>query len=278
MSVGHEKSVIEPADYARWRSSRLGYLTESIEQRAIGELCGSLSGQRVLDLGCGDGIYAIRAAEEGAFVVGLDISFAMLSAARSRAAAKALRVGWCQASGAALPFAANTFDIVVAVTVLCFSDDPTVAIKEAARVLRPGGSLVIGELGKYSSWAASRKVRAWFGSRMWSRAKFWSVQELRTVIGAAGLQFEGALGSVYYPPVASLAEILSPLERAFSFLGQFGAAFIAVKAAKLRAALSSGFHEQPEYHRGAQRANKGRIRLKSRGTESLAKFRPGEFH
>jgi 2-polyprenyl-3-methyl-5-hydroxy-6-metoxy-1,4-benzoquinol methylase len=66
--------VGEPADYGRWRESRLGSLTELIEQRAILRSCGSLSGLWVLDLGCGDDTYAIRAAEEGAVAVGLDIS------------------------------------------------------------------------------------------------------------------------------------------------------------------------------------------------------------
>lgn len=232
VNVGRQESEIEPADYVRWRDSRLGSLTEFIEQRAILGLCGNLSGRRVLDLGCGDGTYALRASEEGAFAVGLDISPAMLSAARTRAAAQTTQVRWCQASIAALPFAANAFDVVIAVTVLCFSVDPDAAIKEAARVLRPGGSLVIGELGKCSLWALSRRIRGWLGSRTWSHSRFWRVQELRRVIEAAGLRFDDAQGHVYYPPVAVLAEVLSPLDTALSRLGPCGAAFIAVKATK----------------------------------------------
>lgn len=224
--------MIEPADYGRWRESRLGSLTEFIEQRAISRFCGNLSGLRVLDLGCGDGTYAIRASEEGALAVGLDISPAMLRTAHIRAAAEATQVIWCQASISVLPFAANTFDVVIAVTVLCFSDDPGPAIKEAARVLGPGGSLVIGELGKYSHWTISRRIRGWLGSRTWSRARFWSMQELRRVIEAAGLCVDSAQGCVYYPPVTFLAGILSTFDPVLSRLGQFGAAFIAVNARK----------------------------------------------
>lgn len=81
--------VIDPTDYARWRSSRLGSLTELIEQRAVLRLCGDLSGRGVLDLGCGDGTYALLAAKQGASAVGLDVSSKMLKAARSRASADA---------------------------------------------------------------------------------------------------------------------------------------------------------------------------------------------
>jgi ubiquinone/menaquinone biosynthesis C-methylase UbiE len=219
-------------DYDRWRNSRLGSLTEFIEQQAISRSCGDLSGLRVLDLGCGDGTYAIRASEEGAVAVGLDISAAMLRRTRIRATAGATQVIWCQASIAALPFTANAFDVVIAVTALCFSDDPGPAIKEAARVLRPGGSLAVGELGKYSSWAVFRRVRGWLGSRMWSRARFWSMQELRRVIEAVGLRVDSAQGCVYYPPVTLLARVLGSFDPVLSHLGELGAAFIAVNARK----------------------------------------------
>jgi ubiquinone/menaquinone biosynthesis C-methylase UbiE len=154
-----EGLIIVPTDYARWRESRLGSLTESIEQRAVLSHCGAFSGRDVLDLGCGDGTCALLAAKKGASVVGLDISPGMLAAAQSRAAAEGAKVRWRQASIAALPFAAGTFDVLVAVTVFCFSSDPGLAFKEAARALRPGGSLVVGELGRYSTWAVSRRIR-----------------------------------------------------------------------------------------------------------------------
>jgi 2-polyprenyl-3-methyl-5-hydroxy-6-metoxy-1,4-benzoquinol methylase len=83
------EQIIHPTVYVGWRNSRLGSLTESIEQRAILSLCGDLSGRNVLDLGCGDGTYAQLAARKGASsVVGLDISPEMLTAAHSRAAAE----------------------------------------------------------------------------------------------------------------------------------------------------------------------------------------------
>ena len=226
------ESAIRPEDYARWRNSRLGSLTESIEQRVIFEFCGNLPGLRVLDLGCGDGTYSIRASEDGAFVTGVDISSSMLRAAHARSVLREQKVKWVQSSVSALPFASNTFDVVIIVTVLCFAIDPDNAIREATRALRPGGSLIIGELGKFSCWAVSRRIRAMFGSKMWRTARFRSVQDLRRLVEGVGLRLVASQPCVYYPPSAFLAEFLSPFDSFLPRFGQFGAAFIAAKAMK----------------------------------------------
>ena len=221
-----------PADYARWRNSRLGALTEPIEQQTILNRLGNVTGRRVLDLGCGDGAYSVSASRSGAFVMGVDVSAEMLRAASLRTDVGGTGARWCQASADALPFQPNSFDVVLAVTLLCFVERPELAVTEAARVLRPGGALVLGELGRYSLWTLSRKVRGWLGSRMWRHARFWNVRELRRVIEAVGLQFVCAQACVYYPPAPFVADFLGPMDRAFSHLGQFGAAFVALKARK----------------------------------------------
>ena len=59
-----------------------------------------------------------------------------------------------------------------------------VALREIARVLNPGGRLVIGDLGKWSLWAASRRIRGWYGAEMWRAARFRSAGELRRLIRA----------------------------------------------------------------------------------------------
>jgi hypothetical protein len=106
--------------------------------------------------------------------------------------------------------------------------------------LRPGGSLVIGELGKLNCWAVFRRIRAWFGSELWSTARFRSALELRRLVEAAGLRLEATHGCVYYAPSAFVAEFLSPFGSFLSNMGQFGAAFIAVKALKQWKAATCG--------------------------------------
>jgi ubiquinone/menaquinone biosynthesis C-methylase UbiE len=58
-----------------------------------------------------------------------------------------------------LPFEDASFDLVIAVTVLGFVPDAQRAVGEMARVLVPGGRVVLGELGRYSVRAAERRVR-----------------------------------------------------------------------------------------------------------------------
>jgi len=224
--------VIAPAEYARWRESYLGALTEHIEEEAIFRLAGAMSGKRLLDLGCGDGTYSIAAFQRGARVTGVDISDAMLDSARRRAAACGASVEWCRASAESLPYDSGTFDIVLAVTILCFIKAPLQVVQEVSRVLRPGGWFVLGELGRYSSWAVSRKVRGWFGSSRWRDAHFWTVGELQHLLQQAGFQIGAACGCVYYPPFNCAAHIVGEHDHVFSFGGQIGAAFLTVRGDK----------------------------------------------
>ena len=224
--------VIDPEEYARWRESYLGALTERIEEEAIFQLAGDLSGKRLLDLGCGDGTYSIASFERSACVTGVDISDAMLESARRRAAGCGASVEWRQASARSLPYDSGTFDVVLVITILCFIKDPVQVVQEVSRVLRPGRAFVIGELGRYSLWALSRRVRGWLGSSRWRNAHFWTFGELRHLLQEAGFQVCAARGCVYYPPFNLAAHIVGEHDHAFSFLGQIGAAFLAVRGDK----------------------------------------------
>jgi ubiquinone/menaquinone biosynthesis C-methylase UbiE len=235
LAVAHREpsDLIDPELYARWKESCLGALTERIEEDAIFRLAGDLGGKRVLDLGCGDGTYSIAAFQRDAHVTGVDISNAMLESARRRAAACGASVDWCQASAESIPYDPGTFDFVLAVTILCFIKNPLQAVQEVSRVMRPGGSFVIGELGRYSAWALSRRVRGWLGSSMWRDTHFWTLGELQRLLQQAGFRVTASRACVYYPPFNLAARIVGEHDHAFSFLGQVGAAFVAVRAEKL---------------------------------------------
>jgi ubiquinone biosynthesis O-methyltransferase len=224
--------AVLPADYAHWRQSTLGKTTERIEQDLVLAFAGPLAGKRVLDVGCGDGAYALSAAERGAQVVGVDTSREMLEAARERAASKGLEIDLREGDVQRLPFDDASFDIVLAVTVLCFVEDATEATREMARVLSPGGRIVIGELGRFSTWAAWRRLRGWLGTRTWRGARFRSAGELARLATAAGLVVERARGAIYYPPVGAIARLFVPFDSLPSRITTFGAAFIAVAARK----------------------------------------------
>lgn len=63
-----------PDEYARWRASEIGAITERLERRLIFELAGVVGGRTVLDVGCGDGELALELVKRGAIVPGIDAS------------------------------------------------------------------------------------------------------------------------------------------------------------------------------------------------------------
>lgn len=221
-----------PEAYAAWRASAIGQMTEAREAAVIGALAGPVARLRLLDLGCGDGKTALGLAREGGDVTGIDSSAAMIRAACDNAAAMADPPRFLVGEAESLPFPDRTFDRVVAVTVLCFVPAPERLFAEAARVLRPGGRLVMGELGRWSLWAAARRVRAWRGDALWQRARFRSAGEVAALATGAGLVPGPVRGAVYYPRQATLARLMIGLDPALGRLTTFGAAFLALAATK----------------------------------------------
>jgi SAM-dependent methyltransferase len=223
--------------YARWRRSALGQITERLELKAVLDLLGPLQGVRVLDVGCGDGMYSVVAARGGARVTGVDLSARMLSAASARGAAEHVTADWIRADALKLPFADGTFDRVFAITLLCLVPEPVRAVREMTRVLAPGGVIVIGELHRWSLWAAQRRMAGWMGDALWRDARFWSVAGLRALMESGGVDVGRARGVAYYPPLSAAAYLVAPADRLLSRISTVGAAFVALSGVKRVASL-----------------------------------------
>jgi ubiquinone/menaquinone biosynthesis C-methylase UbiE len=108
--------------------------------------------EQVLDIGCGTGTLAIGAARAapGVVVTGLDADASILARAREKAVDAGLKIEFDQGMSTALPYADSSFDLVL--STLFFhhlSDDAKrQTTAELVRVLRPGGRLVVGDLGQ----------------------------------------------------------------------------------------------------------------------------------
>lgn len=112
-------------------------------READARLLGDVPGKKILELGAGAAAASRWLRREGARPVAMDLSGGMLRHAREAADRSGVGVPLVQADAMALPFAADSFDIVcTAFGAIPFVADSGAAMREVARVLRPGGSWV----------------------------------------------------------------------------------------------------------------------------------------
>jgi SAM-dependent methyltransferase len=104
---------------------------------------------RVLDLGCGTGNAALLAAVHSARVTGIDPAARLLDVARARAAREGKEVNFLVGEASAMPLEDSSTDVMVSVFAVIFAPDPHAAAAEIARVLAPGGRIVL------SAWVPS---------------------------------------------------------------------------------------------------------------------------
>jgi SAM-dependent methyltransferase len=100
---------------------------------------GDVAGLDVLEFGCGGAQWSVALAQEGARVVGLDLSRSQLRHAAHNADAAGARVPLVQASGEAPPFADASFDVVFCDHGAMSFCDPARTLPEVSRLLRPDG-------------------------------------------------------------------------------------------------------------------------------------------
>ena len=127
-----------------WEQAALGYdaLVGAVARRLNEGILAAAAvgpGSRVLEIGCGPAHLSGAAAARGARAVGLDVAQAMVERARRRYPAVEVRRGTAED----LPFADGRFDAVLGNLVVLHLARPRAAVVEAARVLSPGGRLVL---------------------------------------------------------------------------------------------------------------------------------------
>ncbi len=111
--------------------------------------------KRLLDLGCGTGVVARSLAREAEFkgeLVGLDLSYALIEAAKQFASNEGVaeQVTFRVGDSHVLGEPDNSYDAIVAHTLISHVKDPSSVISEAARILKPGNTIAIFD-GDYAS-------------------------------------------------------------------------------------------------------------------------------
>jgi tocopherol O-methyltransferase len=124
--------------------------------RRVANLGGVRAGARVADVGCGYGATArLLARERGAEVVGFTLSEAQATWGREAAAREGTAVDLRVSDWLANDLVPASFDAVIAIESVSHMPDPGRALSEAARVLRPGGRLVVCD------WLAREERSRW---------------------------------------------------------------------------------------------------------------------
>jgi ubiquinone/menaquinone biosynthesis C-methylase UbiE len=187
--------------YNAWYRTPLGAAAHALESEAIFALAEVKTGERVLDVGCGTGIYMLELARKGVHVIGVDPSIEMISIAREKFQQAGLKGCFICGSAEALPFRAERFDLAIAVTTLCFVRSPDRALEEMRRVLCPSGRLVIGELNRFSLWALLRRIKGLFADTIYNHAHFWGRRELERLLWETGFRMTAIRNLLFFPPV-----------------------------------------------------------------------------
>ncbi len=114
-------------------------------RRRMRRRLGMQAGQGLLDLCCGTGDVALEFARDGVHVHGADFTFPMLPLAFNKGRQAGLQLSWANADAQALPYRDGSFDAVTISFGIRNVEDPQRALRECARVLRPGGQLAVLE-------------------------------------------------------------------------------------------------------------------------------------
>lgn len=165
--------------------------------------------RRILDAGCGNGRYThflLQQADADAFITGFDYSQQMLHRARARL--RSARVTQVAADLTRLPYADGCFDAVVCGWVLEHLPDPRPGLRELARVLRPGGKLLL--------LATEDTLTGAMCSRLW-HCRTYNRQELRRTCEECGLTWDRELWFSRVHALLRLGGIIVELKRSGPF-------------------------------------------------------------
>ncbi|MBK9152712.1 MAG: class I SAM-dependent methyltransferase [Chloracidobacterium sp.] len=230
-AISPEMETLKTKLKTTWEAGDFAEIAKGIETtaEAFVERLNIEPGTKVLDVACGSGNLAIIAAKKGAEVTGIDIAENLIDAAKRRAAAEGLEIKFEQGDAEAMPYAEDSFDLVMTMFGAMFAPRPAVTASELVRVCKPGGRIAManwtptgfaGQMFKLSTkylpppdmpppvlWGVPDEVRARFDGR---------VTDLQITPRMADMQFDFppedvvALFKKYFGPTVMAFKALDP--------------------------------------------------------------------
>lgn len=163
--------------YDAWYDSEEGRPLYESELECLTPLV-KCSPKPILEIGVGTGRFAMHFPH----VTGIDPSLNALKTAEKRG------VKTVHGCGEDLPFKSESFGCILVVVTLCFVERPVAVLREANRVLRKNGSIILGLVPKDSRWGAFYEEKKRSGHPFYSSARFYTFKDLEVMLQTAGLR------------------------------------------------------------------------------------------
>lgn len=186
--------------------TRLAYLRDRMAGRLGRDPLGPrpLEGIAALDVGCGGGLVTEPLARLGARVTGIDLASANVESARKHAACSGLTIDYRVAAAETLVAEGAGFDLVCCLEVVEHVPDPAALLTACARLVRPGGALIVSTINRTArafalGIVAAEYLLGWLprGTHRWSR--FVRPSEAAAPLRLAGLEVRDLSGVIYDP-------------------------------------------------------------------------------
>lgn len=205
----------DPAELARFGQMAASWWDPNGSSRALHDLNpvrlefvrqrARLAGARVLDVGCGGGLFSEALAASGASVVGIDLAPEVLGVARLHLLESGRQVDYRESGAEALAAAEPaSYDVVACMEMLEHVPDPAAVVQACADLLKPGGQLFLSTINRTPSAFALAIVGAEYVARLLPRGthryqQFLRPSELDTALRRSGLVLREVRGLAYEP-------------------------------------------------------------------------------
>ncbi len=191
----------------RFNPVRLAFIREQALARfgKDGASRAPFEGLRLLDIGCGGGLLCEPMARLGFTVTGADASDRNIAVASAHAVDQGLTIDYRAATVESLMAAGEApFDLILNMEVMEHVTDPGAFLRDCARLLAPGGLMVVATLNRTLKALAQAKIGAeyllrWLPAGTHDWRKFVTPSEIRAYLSGEGLVVEGPFGVAFNP-------------------------------------------------------------------------------